>query len=251
MPVKEIHEFLTICVCTYNSSHTLRDCLESIRRILPSCRLIVVDHTSIDKSAETARGFGAEIYAESVGLGYARQMCFDLVETEFLAFVDSDVEVTDASFFPNSLQLLEKPSVGAVVGMSIGHRLPYGLPAGLLVLRRRDFEGKIIPSFIDARETYYIQVRLNERGLSSVYLPNAMIHRSEYRKFKPEWEGANTRLVQGLSPKELLFGVKVIILLSLNSNNLKNLLYVPIFVLKFFRGFVEPGKWRQLNRTPA
>ncbi len=241
-------DLLTVCVCTYNSAHTLRTCLESIRRVLPTSRLIVIDHYSQDESVEIAQDFGAETYLENVSLGYARQMCFDLVKTGFLSFVDSDVEVTDAGFFRRSLQILEEPRVGAVVGMSSGYWLPYGLPAGLLVLRQGDFEGRIIPSFIDARETYYIQARLNSKGLDTKYLSGAMVHRSEYRKFKPEWEGANTRLLQGVSLKEVTYATGVILLLSLNSRNLRTFLYAPVFLLKFLRGFVEPERWRHLDR---
>jgi glycosyltransferase involved in cell wall biosynthesis len=198
-----------------------------------------------------AQSFGAETYLENVGLGYARQMGLDLIQTKFLSFVDSDVVITDLGFFRKSLQLFERPSVGAVVGMSRGHRFSYGLPAGLLVLRKSHFAGKIIPSFIDARETYYLQARLDGQRLQTIYLPNAMVHSSGYRRFKPEWEGANTRLARNLSPRELLFGAKVILLLSLNSKSLRNLIYIPVFMLKFLRGFVQPEKWRRLTRTDA
>ncbi len=247
-PLETVNKRLTVCVCTYNSFHTLEACLKSIRRILPDARLILMDHVSLDRTIEIARTFGAEIYSESVGLGYARQRCFELVKTDYLAFVDSDVEITDSNFFEYALLKLKDPEVGAIVGMSHEASLPYGLPAGLLVLRRDDFQGRVIPSAIDARETYYIQSHLDELGLKTSYLPNAMIHRSEYRQYKPEWEGANTRIACGLSMRELLYAVKVILLMTLNSHSARNSIYVPVFVLKFMKGFVEPERWRHLER---
>jgi len=75
-----------------------------------------------------------------------------------------------------------------------------------------------------------------------------MIHRSQFRKFKPEWEGANTRLACGLSLRQLLFAFRVVVLIALNSRSIKNLAYTPIFYLKFLRGFVEPSRWRRLQR---
>ncbi len=116
-------------------------------------------------------------------------------------------------------------------------------------MRKRDFKGRVIPDFIDARETYFIERRLMRMGLGIVYLSDAMIHRSQFRKFKPEWEGANTRLACGLSLGQLLFAYRVTVLIALNSRSVKNLAYTPIFYLKFLRGFVEPSKWRRLRRN--
>jgi glycosyltransferase involved in cell wall biosynthesis len=236
-------------VCTYNSSETLETCLASIRRVAPSCRLIVVDHNSEDSTQRIADSYGAEVYLESVGLGFARQICFDLVQTKYLAFVDSDVEIVKASFFELALKRLESPNNGAVVGMAVGHKLAYGLPASLLVLRKQDFPGKVFPDYIDARETHFIQRRLNELGLRTAYVFDSMIHRSQFRKYKPEWEGANTRILKEDSVKELLFALKVVAFMSLNSKNFKNIVYAPVFYLKFLRGFANPAPWLRLKRV--
>jgi glycosyltransferase involved in cell wall biosynthesis len=225
--------------------------MSSLRAALPRSRIIVVDHHSVDTSVSIAKKYGAEIHFEGVGLGWARQLCIDMVDTPYFAFVDSDVEVTDPRFFCRALELLGNPSVGAVVGMSKGHRLAFGLPASLLVLRRADFQGKVIPPWIDARETFYIQKRLDQLGLKTVYVYDAMIHRSQYRLYKPEWEGANTRLLETNPLRELLFSLGVIILISLNSRNIKNIAYIPIFYLKFLRGFAHPARWVKLDRRSA
>ncbi len=132
--------------------------------------------------------------------------------------------------------------------MALGHRFRYGLPASLLILRKNDFLGKIVPDYIDARETFFIQKRLNKKNLLTFYADDSIIHRSQFRRFKPEWEGANTRILPDSNHKELLLALKVIVLLSLNSRNLKNIVYVPIFYLKFLHGFVKPAPWLRLNR---
>lgn len=248
--MKELRE-LDLFVCTYNSGETLGSCLTSLRLCSPSSRIIVIDHMSGDSTLEICRRHGVTIYQEDVGLGHARQMCFALADSDFLAFVDSDVEVKEKSFFARAISELSNPEVGAVAGMAMGHSLAYGLPASLLVLRTSDFKGIMIPDYIDARETYFIQERLDAAGLKTVYLGNAMAHRSGYRRFKPEWEGANTRLACGLNSAQLLFALRVIVLMSLNSRNPRNMAYVPIFYLKFLRGFVNPGQWRKLSRKPV
>src|SRR4029077_18296354 len=128
----------SFCVCTYNSAKTLNDCLRSIRDFHNGSRLLVVDHCSRDRTLEIASTFSAEIHSENKGLGFARQLCFDLVNTEFIVFVDSDVELVRDDFLRLSTSVLVNEKYGAVVGMSIGHHLSYGLPAGLLALRKRD-----------------------------------------------------------------------------------------------------------------
>ncbi len=239
-----------IFVCTYNSASTLEPSLASVRRALPGSRLVVIDHMSSDSTVEIAKRYGAEIHYESVSLGHARQLAFDMVRTDNFAFVDSDVQIMEPRFFTRAAELLSDHGTGAVVGMAVGHRLSYGLPAGLLVLRKADFGGKVIPDSIDARETYYIVRRLGELHLRTVYLADSMIHDSRFREFKPEWEGANTRIATGVHVPDLLFALKVVVMLSLNSRNAKNIVYIPVFYAKFLRGFIDPDRWKKLARDP-
>jgi glycosyltransferase involved in cell wall biosynthesis len=239
----------TFCVCTFNSEKTLGKCLQSINMVADKSKVLVVDHNSTDATIKIAEEFGAEIIFENVGLGRARQVCFENVTTKYLVFVDSDVEILARSFVQCSTEELEKVGIGAVVGMSLGHKFSYGLPASLLVLRQGDFRGKIVPDYIDARETFFIQKRLDSLGLKTTYLFGAMRHESQFRKYKPEWEGANTRILPSSMLKELGFTTKVIVLLTLNSRNSTNLLYLPIFYLKFLRGFLNPQPWLKIRRS--
>ncbi|HYC27127.1 MAG TPA: hypothetical protein VEB67_03800, partial [Nitrososphaerales archaeon] len=121
--------------------------------------------------------------------------------------------------------------------------------ASLLALRMSDFHGHVVPDEIDARETYYIQARLDKLKRRTVYIRDCIIHRSKYRGRKMEWEGANTRIAAGLSLRELAFCFRVMVLMSLNSHSVKNLAYVPIAYLHFCRGFVQPSRWNRLQRV--
>jgi len=238
----------TFCVCTFNSGKTLERCLKGIYRLGPGSRILVVDHYSQDETVKIGKSFNAKIIQESKGLGHARQVCLESAHTRYLVFVDSDVEIVRDDFLEIATQILAKDDYGAVVGLALGHRFRYGLPAGLLVLRTKDFTGKIVPDYVDARETYFIQRRLQSSGLSTFYVTDSMIHRSQYRRFKPEWEGANTRLLPAGGLAQLILALQTIMLLSLNSRNLKNIVYAPIFYLKFIRGFVNPAPWVRLDR---
>ncbi len=238
----------TFCICTFNSSETLRGCLASIAKLSRNSQLLVVDHHSSDDTIEIAKSFGARIIFEDRGLGRARQICFDNTNTKFLVFVDSDVEILRSDFLELATRALEDKKIGAVVGMAAGHKFAYGLPASLLVLRKSDFEGRIVPDYIDARETFFIQKRLDQLKLKTSYIFGSIIHRSKYRRYKPEWEGANTRILPSSMIKELSFTLRVILLLTLNSRSVKNVLYLPIFYAKFFRGFANPSPWIRLRR---
>ena len=114
------------------------------------------------------------------------------------------MEIVRADFFDIAVSVLQKREYGAVVGMAVGHRFRYGLPASLLVLRRSDFLGKVVPDYIDARETFFIQKRLDNQKLGTCYVLDSMVHRSQFREFKPEWEGANTRMLPDSKLKELI-----------------------------------------------
>lgn len=207
-----------------------------------------MDHNSNDRTLEIAARYDASLEKENTGLGFARQRCLDLADTKYIVFVDSDVEIVDQDFLRHAKRALDRRENGAVVGVAVGHRFFFGLPASLLVLRKEDFQGQIIPKYIDARETFFLQKRLDLLNLKTVYARNAMRHNSLYRKFKPEWEGANTRILPSPAINEIGFTAKVILLLTLNSRSVKNLFYLPIFYLKFLRGFFNPGPWLRLRR---
>src|SRR5258708_8218150 len=135
----ELGQF-TFCVCTYNSATTLNDCLRSIRDLSVDSRLIIVDHDSRDETLSLASRYSTEVHKENRGLGFARQLCFDLVDSDLIVFVDSDVEIMRKDFLDVSNRMLADRKYGTVVGMPLGHKFAYGLPASLLVLRTNDFE---------------------------------------------------------------------------------------------------------------
>jgi glycosyltransferase involved in cell wall biosynthesis len=239
---------IDVLVSTFNSGQDLEECLRSARAYLPIHRLIVVDHHSNDATREIASRWGAEIHEEAVGLGYSRTLALTLAETRWVLFLDSDVIVRSPTFLADAMVQVRRPSIGAVVGMAVGHTFRYGLPLGLTLLPLEWARTVEIPPHINARETYYFQEALRRDRRKVAYVLDAMEHRSLYRGHKPEWEGANTRLVAGWSAYQLAYAFVVILLIHMNSRSPRNIMYTPIFYAKFLRGFLHPDRWRVLDR---
>jgi glycosyltransferase involved in cell wall biosynthesis len=237
-----------VLVSTFNSARDLEECFRAARQYLPVHRLIVVDHHSTDGTREIVRRWGGQLHDEDVGLGYSRTLALSLAETPWVLFLDSDVIVRSPTFFAEASQLLRRPGTGAVVGMAVGHRFRYGLPLGLTLLPLAWARQVVIPPNISARETFYFQQALRRDHHKVAYVLDAMEHRSLYRGHKPEWEGANTRLVAGWSLYQLAYALVVILLIHMNSGRPRNLAYTPIFYAKFLRGFLQPERWRILDR---
>lgn len=87
---------MDVFVLTRNSGRFLDRCLMSVKKDVGVRRLVVVDGGSTDGTLRIARCYGAEIVDDGGrGLGYARKLAAELCESEWLCFVDADVELSD------------------------------------------------------------------------------------------------------------------------------------------------------------
>ncbi len=242
---------IDVLVATYESAATLPEVLGAIRDHLPVHHLIVVDHSSQDASVDIARGFGALVLDEKVGLGRARNLALRTADTDPVLFVDSDVVIERPDFYERALQEYHRPRTVAVVGMANGHRFRYGLPLGLTLIGRGWALAAGIPDGALGRETYYLQRAARHQGLSTRYVLDAMQHRGTYRA-APHWaefQGAAIRRSSGRNPRELAYAALVVVLMHLNSRSVRNVAYSPVFYLKLVRGFSNPALWEHLDRA--
>jgi GT2 family glycosyltransferase len=84
---------MTVAVCSYNGSATLRECLEGAARLrYPSYEVIVVSDGSTDDTAEIARSFEGVRVIETGqrGLSAARNTAMAAAGSEIVAFIDDD-----------------------------------------------------------------------------------------------------------------------------------------------------------------
>lgn len=242
-----------VLVATYNSGLTLGRSLDSVRRLLPGSRIIVVDRDSTDATPSLAARFGAEFRTGDFRLGRARNLALQTATTDPVLFVDSDVEITRPDFLARALEEYRRPRTAAVVGLSEGHSFQYGLPLGLTLVGRRWALSAGIPDDAQGRETYYLQRAARHDHLRVRYVARSMRHDGTYRRARhwPEFQGAAIRLSSGWSLRELAYAAVVVLLMHMNSHSPRNVLYSPWFYAKILRGFLDPRRWIDLPRSGA
>jgi GT2 family glycosyltransferase len=83
---------MSVVVCTYNGSRTIRDCLDGLRQLdYPDFEVIVVDDGSTDGTADIAREYGCRLVStENHGLSNARNVGITLASGDVVAFTDDD-----------------------------------------------------------------------------------------------------------------------------------------------------------------
>ncbi|UCH31801.1 MAG: glycosyltransferase family 2 protein [Candidatus Bathyarchaeota archaeon] len=111
-----------VVVLTKNSEETLWGCLEAIYKNVPINRLIVVDGYSTDSTLDIINEFEDKYHnviliSEKGTRGKARQTAIGMIQTEWFAFVDSDVLLCDKWF--EKAEKLIKADVGAIWGIEL------------------------------------------------------------------------------------------------------------------------------------
>ena len=83
---------ISVVVCTFNGSRTIRDCLEGIKELrYPNYETIVVDDGSTDGAGDIARQYDVcVIRTENRGLSAARNLGWQSASGEIISYIDDD-----------------------------------------------------------------------------------------------------------------------------------------------------------------
>ena len=82
-------ERLSVYICTFNEHDNIGPCVAAVRA--NGCRrVVVVDASPDERTAQAARAAGAEVLRAARGLASQRQRAVDHCQSEFLLFVDAD-----------------------------------------------------------------------------------------------------------------------------------------------------------------
>ena len=123
---------IDVVMCTKNSERLLEECLTSIYKEIPLCHLIIVDGFSTDRTLEIVgrfeRDYGnTKIIKTKARLGKSREIGIKNVDTEWFAFIDSDVILRQGWFEEIIKYIQEDTAIGAVESNFV-HHYPEGTP---------------------------------------------------------------------------------------------------------------------------
>ena len=89
---------LTTIILTYNEEKNIKQCIESIQKIVK--RIVVVDSFSTDQTVEIAKSLGAEVY-QNKWENYAKQYQYGInianINTQWILRLDADERLTSES----------------------------------------------------------------------------------------------------------------------------------------------------------
>jgi glycosyltransferase involved in cell wall biosynthesis len=99
-------------VPTYNSAHTLNECLTAIRKYGTPGDIIIIDKYSSDETIDIAESHGCKVIQTDAPLGECRVIGAENAETEWIGFVDSDVIIDEK--WNDMVKYCSDPSTGAI-----------------------------------------------------------------------------------------------------------------------------------------
>lgn len=211
---------IDVAVCTYQSERYLDECLTSVEKSVPINKLIVVDHYSTDKTIEIAKKHNAEIHFENVGLGRARQIAIEHVETPVFMFLDSDVVFYSYDWFEEAISLMGRRKNGKEIGAVVvftpvihnPQRQKYAefwwkvfpwkkrkigfLPQSTLYVKEA-IERISIPPVLGSFEQVYIEHYMRKQGYTYAAIEVKGRHYYDFPDKKGAWMGAGNRLFFG------------------------------------------------------
>ena len=206
---------ISVVVCGFNGSRTIRGCLEGIEEIrYPNYETIVIDDGSTDATGDIAREFNVRlIQTENKGLSAARNLGWQSATGEIIAYIDDDAKPDPdwltylASAFlkanyagvggPNIPFLNDGPTASCVAGSPGGpaHVLlsdseAEHIPGCNMAFRRKWLEaiGGFDAQFRQAGDDVDVCWRMREHGGRLGFSPAAMIWHHYRRTVKAYWK---------------------------------------------------------------
>jgi glycosyltransferase involved in cell wall biosynthesis len=222
-------ESIDVVMCTWNSNRFyFRRCLASVKKQVDVHHFIVIDRFSSDGTLEVVRSVfpDARILQTAANLGDARRIGITNVDTQYFAFVDDDVELSDGWSTKLISILKGNNHIGAVQGYA-GYFIDcFDKEQRFLLSRRKGLtreitdrgytnntvlETKIVKDFdtprtIDSWEDFLMTQHVVRKGYKWIEANHVQVthyrdadksYLSELRSYflRAKWDGAGDRLV--------------------------------------------------------
>ena len=206
---------ISVVVCSYNGARTIRDCLESLRRLeYPNFEVIVVDDGSTDATATIAREYGYRVIStENRGLSSARNTGLEAASGEIVAYLDDDaypdphwLTYLAATFSSDRHVGVGGPNVpppgdgltadcvahapGGPIHVLLSDREAEHIPGCNMAFRRECLQaiGGFDPQFRVAGDDVDVCWRLREQGWTLGYSPAAMVWHHRRNSVRAYWK---------------------------------------------------------------
>lgn len=205
---------ISVVVCSYNGSKTIRDTLEALKRVdYPDFEVIVVNDGSTDETPEIAKAYDVRlITTKNQGLGQARNVGLEAARGELIVYTDDDayppppwLKYLALSFMRSEHACIGGPNlvppedgiIGQCVADSPGGPLHVLLtddlaehvPGCNMAFRRKKLAaiGGFDPLYRAAGDDVDVCWRLQERGWTVGFSPAAMVWHHRRATMKRYW----------------------------------------------------------------
>ena len=205
---------VSVVVCTYNGSRTIRDCLDGASRLAyPDYEVIVVDDGSSDATAVIARQYDCRlIQTENRGLASARNSGLAAATGDIIAYLDDDaypdpdwLTYLAATFLRTGYAGVGGPNIappgdgpiaecvarapGGPVHVLVTDREAEHIPGCNMAFRKSclDAIGGFDPQFRTAGDDVDVCWRLQERGWTLGFHPAAMVWHHRRNSVRAYW----------------------------------------------------------------
>jgi GT2 family glycosyltransferase len=206
--------YISVAVCSYNGSRTIRECLEGLKRLeYPNFEVIVIDDGSTDLTAAIAGEYNCQIVRiENAGLSSARNIGLRVAKGEIIAYLDDDA-VPDrhwlyhlaATFRATNHAAVGGPNIapphsnavadcvdnapGGPIHVLITDEVAEHLPGCNMAVRKSCLEavGGFDPTFRVAGDDVDLCWRLQQRGWTLGFSPGAMVLHHRRNTLRAYW----------------------------------------------------------------
>jgi len=173
---------IDVVIVVKNEAFKLQMCCKELLKRVPLNNLIIIVGKSKDNTLVTAQKYANIILEdENKGVGYARRLGLEKVETEYYASVDSDV-ILSRDWFSWCINTIQKPRVAACegyprpLGAHYAELQRFGLMQGYCSLGNTMLRAHVVREvempLVCWGEDYALKERLESRGYNWVVNPD-------------------------------------------------------------------------------
>ncbi len=206
---------ISVVVCSYNGSRTIRDCLEGLQKLeYPNFEVIIVDDGSTDGTAAIARQYGFRLIStENRGLSNARNTGMEMATGEIIAYIDDDaypdphwLDYLAATFLSTAHAGVGGPNIappgngdiadcvanapGGPVHVLLSDDEAEHIPGCNMAFRKACLKaiGGFDPQYRVAGDDVDVCWRLRERGWTLGFSPAAMVWHHRRNSIRAYWK---------------------------------------------------------------